>query len=118
MKLENLTPADIQAAASQVLALTGPTLLAYACDEPNRSKSQQWAEGSLLPNEDQLERLMVLAAVLNQVRQSESDDIARAWLIGQSCGPDADTAPASAIRACNFEEAQDSARRLCQGVWS
>lgn len=115
MTPENITPADVQAVADRVIAMIGVTLTSFVCAADTTRRSDDWRRGFAVPNEDQLQRLLVCDAVLSEVTASDGVDMARAWFIGANCC-DMTMSPAEAIRNDNFNEAHWSAESFLRNA--
>lgn len=119
MTPENLTLADVRSMIDKLTEIVGLTPLALACGLSRTDQVRRWADSIEQPDEEELERLLVVNEVVTDVAESESPAVARMWFIGTSCGPDRMTSPCEAIQAGNFDEARASAHDIkSDNFWS
>lgn len=106
----NLTTArDVSELATDVIELLGLRLAASVCSNGERSTLIEWAAGSALPDDDQIERLQLCKELLCQTAMFFGIKDARRWFTGATC-PSV-MSPADDVRAGNFDDARSSAER-------
>lgn len=109
----------------ELVQFIGPTLTAFTAHSTVRAEFvlDRWREGSTALHPGKRERLELAYELLNDVAESNSADIARAWFIGANTSPGSDdetnlVSPAEAIRHGKFDEARTSAKRFINDEWS
>lgn len=95
----------------------GATLVATLAGVSDRKLPYRWArEGGGTPNKEAARRLTAAHRIWVQLADAESDDVARAWLVGENpyLG---EQAPVLALREGKVRETLRAAQAFLDGTW-
>lgn len=95
----------------------GINLVAYIASEPATKIVKSWAEGTVTPNIDQMELLVVTNMIVDEFAERESEDLARTFLMGTMTLGDEHMAPAKALRLGHTNEVMAHKNRVLNGEW-
>lgn len=103
------SPCTIRDLTSGVIDIVGLEAVSVACGSATEAVSA-WQSGAAVPDDDQLERLIVCSELVGQIAELIGKDMAGAWLESEQ----------DAILVGNFEQARSSARAVVanfSGSW-
>jgi hypothetical protein len=96
----------------------GPTIIAVASGTKDRNLVSAWAEenSASAPSDEEVRRISSLYTVFTELAHEESEDIARAWIIGSN--PCFGVAPVMLIRDDRFEDLAISYTTYLEGQFA
>lgn len=95
----------------------GATLVATLANVNDRRLPYQWLSNGSIPDETVAMRLRAAHEIWLMVSDAESDDIARAWFIGENALLN-EMAPVLALREGMTRETITAARSYLNGAWN
>lgn len=96
----------------------GIRLTTYIANETDAKKVKEWAEGSLTPNIDQMEILVVTNMIVVEFTARESESLAVTFLTGSMYDDlNRRISPAQALRDGRTNEVMAHMRRVLNGEW-
>ena len=103
---------------SQLIDSIGIRLTTYIANESDARKVKSWAEGSVVPDIDQIEILVVTKMIMEEFSSRESEELGRTFLTGNMDVGTENIAPAEALRRGLINEVMAHKNRVLNGEWS
>ena len=103
---------------SKLIDTIGLRLTCYIANEKDAKKVKSWADGSIAPDIDQMEILVVTNMIVEEFEARESVELARTFLTGTMYEDEYHAvAPAEALRQGRVNEVMAHKNRVLNGEW-